>query len=77
MKLSYDPRYNIAYIALRSKTEAVETLRISDELHIDIGMDGKIYGIELLSANQQLKQDDNVTVVNEAIGKSQQIPLSW
>jgi len=77
MKLSYDPRYNIAYISLRNKTEGVETLRISDEIHIDIGADGKIYGIELLNANQQLKQDNNVTVVNEALGSSQQIPLSW
>jgi uncharacterized protein YuzE len=77
MKLSYDPRYNIAYISLRNKTEEVQTLRISDELHIDIAPDGKIYGIELLNANQQLKQDNNVTVINEALGKSQQIPLQW
>ena len=27
---------------------------ISDELNIDIGADGKIYGIELLNANAQL-----------------------
>jgi len=77
MKLSYDPRYNIAYIGLRTKTEEVETLRISDELHIDIGPYGKLYGIELLNANQQLKQEPGLTIVNEASGISQQIPLGW
>lgn len=55
MKLSYDPRYNIAYIQLREKITDVETIRISDELNIDLSPDGKIYGIELLNANEQLK----------------------
>ncbi|ODS32479.1 MAG: hypothetical protein SCARUB_02380 [Candidatus Scalindua rubra] len=55
MKLSYDPRYNIAYIQLREKPNQVETIRISDELNIDISADGKIYGIELLNANEQLQ----------------------
>ena len=32
MKLSYDPRYNIAYIRLREKAAEVETIRVSDEL---------------------------------------------
>jgi uncharacterized protein YuzE len=34
MKLSYDPRYNIAYLRLREKTAQVETIRISDEANI-------------------------------------------
>lgn len=78
MKLSYDPKYNIAYIALREKTEAVETLHISDELNIDIGGDGKIYGIELLNAAQQLQAGKNLplTVTNETAGIHHEIPLN-
>jgi uncharacterized protein YuzE len=77
MKLTYDPRYNIAYIALRDKTEQVETIEISDELTIDIAPDGTIYGIELLNANQQLTADrlSSLVVVNEALGETTEIKL--
>ena len=40
MKLTYDPRYNIAYLQLHEKTAQVETLHISDELNIDLAPDG-------------------------------------
>ena len=36
MKLTYDPRYNIAYLQLYEKTARVETLHISGELNIDL-----------------------------------------
>jgi hypothetical protein len=36
MKLSYYPRCNIAYIRLRDKTEQVGTIRVSDELNVDL-----------------------------------------
>ena len=68
MKLTYDPRYNIAYLRLRDKSGEVETIRLSDQLNVDIAPDGKVYGIELLNANEQLFGEDNGTlvVVNEA-----------
>ncbi|HXM41846.1 MAG TPA: DUF2283 domain-containing protein [Bryobacteraceae bacterium] len=53
MELTYDPRHNIAYIRLREKSGEVDTLRISDELNIDLAPDGSIYGIELMNANAQ------------------------
>lgn len=56
MKLNYDPRYDIAYLRLRQKTTEIETIQISDELNIDLSPDGKVYGIEFLNANEQLKQ---------------------
>ena len=59
MKLSYDPRYNIAYIRLREKTGEVETIRVSDELNVDLAPDGTVYGIELLNANEQLRAGDD------------------
>jgi uncharacterized protein YuzE len=78
MKLTYDPRYNIAYITLRDKTEQVETIEVSSEMNIDLAPDGTIYGIELLNANQQLgnTEQPNLIVVNEALGESSEIKLS-
>jgi uncharacterized protein YuzE len=45
MKLTYDPRYNIAYIYLQEKTAQVETIQVSEEMNVDIAPDGTIYGI--------------------------------
>jgi uncharacterized protein YuzE len=76
MKLTYDPRYNIAYLTLRDKTEQVETLRVSDELNIDLAHDGPIHGIELLNANKQLAADNGgLTIINEASGKSAAVSM--
>jgi uncharacterized protein YuzE len=78
MKLTYDPRYNIAYLQLHEKTKQVETIRVSDELNIDIAPDGTVYGIELLNANAQLGAQDQgkLIVINEALGERQEILLA-
>jgi uncharacterized protein YuzE len=78
MQLTYDPRYNIAYLRLHEKTEQVETIHISDDLNIDIAPDGTVYGIELLNANVQLGAEDQgkLIVINEALGERQEIPLA-
>jgi uncharacterized protein YuzE len=44
VKFTYDPRYNIAYIRLREKQSDVDTVRISDELVVDMAPDGTLYG---------------------------------
>ena len=77
MKLSYDPRYNVAYIRFQSKTSQVESIKISDELVVDMAPDGIIYGIELLNANEQLQREDSgiLHFVNEATGEQADIPL--
>jgi len=49
LEISYDKKYNIAYIKIQEKTSKVETITLSDEVNIDISPDGKIYGIELLN----------------------------
>jgi uncharacterized protein YuzE len=77
MKLSYDPRSNLAYITFREKIAHVETRRISHELRIDIGADGKLYGIALLNANQQLKPSGGFTLINESTGEVQEIEMGW
>ncbi len=78
MRLTYDPRYNIAYIRLHEKTTEVETIKIGDEINIDIAPDGTIYGIELLNANDQLKKEDagKLFVINEATGERSELVLS-
>ncbi|MDO9529515.1 MAG: DUF2283 domain-containing protein [Syntrophales bacterium] len=78
MKLSYDPRHNVAYIRFRSKTSEVEPIKISDELIVDMAADGTIYGIELLNANEQLQREDKgkLLVINEATGEQVDVLLS-
>jgi uncharacterized protein YuzE len=78
MKLTYDPRYNIAYIRLLKRKAQVETLQVSDELNIDIAPDGHVYGIELLNANKQLRAQDGgrLVVRNEAAGEELEVPLA-
>jgi uncharacterized protein YuzE len=77
MKLVYDPPHNNAYLCLHQKTAQVETLRLSDEINVDIAPDGTVYGIELLNANQQMRSEDrgNLVIVNEALGQRREIPL--
>ena len=79
MKLTYDPRYNIAYLRLHEKkAKKVETIHVSDELNIDTAPDGTVYGIELLNANKQLRGQDGgrLIVINEAAGDRKEIPLA-
>ena len=77
MKLTYDPRYNVAYIRLKEETAEVETVHISEELNIDLAPDGTVYGIELLNAYEQLAPGDNgkLVVVNEERGQTTEIAL--
>ena len=78
MKLTYDPKYNVAYICFREKPEQVQTIQISDEMNIDIAPDGTVYGIELLNANQQLVGDNqgSLIVTNTVSGESETIKLA-
>lgn len=67
MKLTYDPKYNIAYLKLHEKPAEVDTIRLSEDLSVDIAPDGTVYGIEFLDARHQLMTEDNgrLVVVNE------------
>jgi len=78
VKLTYDPRYNMAYIHLKEKTAEVETVHISEELNIDLAPDGMVYGIELLNVNEQLtpSYSGKLVVVNEECGQTTEIALS-
>jgi uncharacterized protein YuzE len=77
MKLTIDSRRNVAYISFHEKRAQVETIRVSDELNVDLAPDGTVYGIELLNANEQLRGDDGgvLVVVNDVLGKLVEVDL--
>lgn len=45
MWLTLDPRRHVAYLRFHEKAEQVQTLRLSDELNMDIAPDGSVYGM--------------------------------
>jgi uncharacterized protein YuzE len=76
MHLEYDPRYNIAYLRfLDSETDTVQTLHLSEEMNIDLMPDGRLHGIELLNANEQLFRADagQLLIDNSYTGQSQSV----
>ena len=76
MQLSYDPQRNIAYLRLReSEGVQVETIRLSDEVNVDLAPDGSVYGIELLNANAQLREADGGNLVLELADQRLEVPL--
>ena len=77
MDITYDPRYNIAYIRFRQKRKGVETRQISAEINIDISPDGKVYGIELLNAKEQLIKEKKIFFTDESTGKVFEVPLKF
>jgi uncharacterized protein YuzE len=78
MHLTYDPTVNVAYIRLRKKRAKVTTVAVSDELNVDIDANGRVYGIELLNANQQLgtQRIKTLIVENSLSGKTAQLSLA-
>jgi uncharacterized protein YuzE len=79
VQLSYDPRRNIAYLRLREAGSVeVETVRLSDEVNVDLALDRTVCGIELLNANAQLGAADGrrLVVVDAASGRRIEVPLS-
>ena len=75
MKLTYDAQHNVAYLRLHEKTGQVTTVKVSDEVNIDMAPNGTVYGIELLNANEQLAEDHGALIV-ESEGRSREIPLT-
>jgi uncharacterized protein YuzE len=77
MRITFDPKNNVGYIYLQAKKEQVETIRVSEEMNVDLAPDGTIYGIELLNANEQLAGEDGglLVVIDEARGKLAEVDL--
>ena len=77
MRISYDLPHNVAYIRFKEKEASVESIRVSDELVVDMAPDGTVYGIELLNANEQIQRGDagRLVVINEATGERTELPV--
>jgi uncharacterized protein YuzE len=77
VKITYDPKFNIAYVAMKSKPAEVNSIKLSDDLVADMAPDGTIYGFELLNANEQLQKSDNgkLLFINQLSGHEQQIEI--
>jgi uncharacterized protein YuzE len=78
MRIEYDPAYNIAYIRLMEDgAKDLQTIGVSDELNVDMTADGRIYGIELLNANERLfgQHPGELIVENRQTGRTEKIAL--
>lgn len=78
MKLSYDPKANVAYIRLREKSGGVETIRLTSDFLVDIDATGAVCGIELLNANEQLigGDDGKLIFVNDLNGQKGELKVA-
>jgi uncharacterized protein YuzE len=76
LQLTYDPAWNIAYLRLREPAGAqVETIKMSDEVNVDLAPDGSVYGIELLNADAQLRGADHGRLVLDLGETRLEVPL--
>ncbi len=75
MQVNYDIKYNIGYIKFKEKPEKVTSLKISEDLVVDMTADGTIYGIELLNLKEQLFADklNEQILLNENTGRKKEI----
>ena len=54
MKISYDPEIDAVYIRLIEGKHECRTVRLNDEVALNIGTDEKLVGIEILDAKEVL-----------------------
>ena len=56
MKISYDPEIDALYIRLIGGKHECRTVRLNEEIVLNIGPDEKLVGIEILDATEVLGQ---------------------
>lgn len=54
MKLKYDPEVDALYISFKKGPTQVTTIRLTDDVSMDLGPKEEISGIEILSASEHL-----------------------
>ncbi len=75
MKISYDPEIDALYIRLLEGTHECRTVRLSEEVALNIGAGEKLVGIEILDAKSVLGPDKIPVVTLEGI-ESAAAPLA-
>ena len=78
MKLTYDPTANVAYIRLRERQGDVETIEVTADVLVDIDETGRVCGIELLNAREQLAAGDEgmLVLVNRESGNERVLSVA-
>lgn len=67
MKLSYDPEVDAAYIRLEEGKFQVTTHQLSEDVAVNFAPDGRVVGIEVLSASKHLFSSKQPEVILENI----------
>jgi uncharacterized protein YuzE len=65
MRISYDPEGDALYIRLLEGKHQCRTVRLTDEITLDIGEGEVLVGIEILDAKETLGEGTVPTVVLE------------
>ena len=52
MKIKYDPEVDAAYISFKKGPTEVTTIRLSEDVALDLGPNEEIVGIEILDASE-------------------------
>lgn len=60
MKIKYDPAVDAMYIYLEDRCKEVTTIRITEDVAIDIGEKEKVVGIEILDASKYFKKEKKI-----------------
>jgi len=74
MKISYDPEIDALYIRLREGKHECRSVRLSEEVALNIGAGEKLVGIEILDAKSLLGSGKTPAVILEGL-KSVSAPL--
>lgn len=77
MCITVNRKLNVAYVHLQDRPDTVETKQLSDDLMLDVGSDGTVYGLELLNAKEQLRSADlaQLEVSDEESGETTRVAL--
>lgn len=54
MKITYDPEVDAAYISFKKGPMQVTTIRLSEDVAVDLGPHEEVVGIEILDASEHL-----------------------
>jgi uncharacterized protein YuzE len=54
MKVTYDPEVDAAYISFKEGPIQVTTIRITEDVAVDLGPNEEIVGIEVLDASEHM-----------------------
>ena len=79
MKISYDSEIDAVYIRLIEGKHECRTVRLNDEVALNIGADEKLVGIEILDAREVLAAGKTLNLsVNSLTSRAVNlIPLPW